>query len=233
MPKSVVFITPRSDFSRMRFDLLTIFPEIFDSYIGESIIKRAVKDHKLEIIVHDIRKYSKDKHQKVDASPYGGGSGMLMMAQPIYDCVQAVKKLNKGPVIYMSPKGKMLTQNYGETLAKKYQKSGLILLCGRYEGIDQRAIDLCADFEISIGKYVLTGGELPAMVLLDTISRLIPGVLGDNYSSEEETFSKALEGKKEYPHYTRPEKFMGLKVPEVLISGHHANIKKWRKDQLK
>ncbi|MCC7196629.1 tRNA (guanosine(37)-N1)-methyltransferase TrmD [Candidatus Peregrinibacteria bacterium] len=217
----------------MRFDLLTIFPEIFDSYIGESIIKRAIKDHKLEIVVHDIRKYTKDKHQKVDAPPYGGGAGMLMMAQPIYDCVQAVKKLNKGPVIYMSPKGKMLTQNYGQTLAKKYQKSGLILLCGRYEGIDQRAIDLCVDFEISIGKYVLTGGELPAMVLLDTISRLIPGILGDDYSSEEETFSKVLDGKKEYPHYTRPEEFMGLKVPEVLISGHHANIKKWRKDQLK
>jgi len=217
----------------MRFDLLTIFPEIFESYLGESIIKRAVQDKKLEIVVHDIRKYTKDKHQKVDAPPYGGGPGMVMMPQPLYDCIEAVKKLNKGPVVYMSPKGKMLTQNYGQTLSKKYQKTGLILVCGRYEGIDQRVIDLCVDLEISIGKYVLTGGELPAMVLLDVLCRLVPGVLGDDLSSEEETFSKSLDGKKEYPHYTRPEEFMGLKVPDVLLSGHHANIKKWRKDNVK
>lgn len=219
----------------MRFDLLTIFPEIFDSYLNESIIKRAKTAGAIEIFVHDIRKFSKDKHHKVDSSPYGGGPGMVMAPQPIFDCVNYVKTLNAGPVVYMSPKGKMLTQSYAEKLVKKITKSrtpGLILLCGRYEGIDQRAIDLCVDEELSIGKYVLTGGELPAMVVLDVLARLIPGVLGDDESSQEETFSKALKGKKEYPHYTRPEVFEGLKVPDILLSGHHANIKKWRKEQL-
>jgi tRNA (guanine37-N1)-methyltransferase len=212
----------------MRFDLLTIFPEIFDSYLKESIIKRAVSDGKLKIVVHDIRKFSKDRHHKVDAPPYGGGPGMVMSPQPIYDCVKHVKKSNKGPVIYMSPAGKVLTRPLTEKIYAKWHKKGLILLCGRYEGIDQRAIDLVVDEEISIGKYVLTGGELPAMVLLDAVSRLIPGVLGDNESSKEESFSRILKGKKEYPHYTRPEEFKGLKVPDVLLSGHHARIKKWR-----
>lgn len=215
----------------MRFDLLTIFPEIFNSYLKESIIKRAVTAGKIEIHVHDIRKFSKDKHGKVDDIPYGGGPGMVMTPQPIYDCVRHVKKKNKGPVIYLSPKGELLTQ----TKAKKIAKEGrdLILLCGRYEGIDQRVIDLCVDREISIGKYVLTGGELPAMVLLDVISRLIPGVLGKDESSAEESFSRALKGKKEYPHYTRPPNFKGRKVPDVLISGHHKKIDEWRRRNLK
>jgi len=219
----------------MRFDLLTIFPNIFDSYLNESIIKRAVAAGLIEIHIHDIRKFTKDRHGKVDDSPYGGGPGMVMMAQPIYDCVQNVKKSNSGPVVYLSPKGKILTQAGSEKLIQKCLKknTGLILLCGRYEGIDQRAIDLCVDQEISIGKYVLTGGELPAMILLDVLSRHIPGVLGDNESGQEESFSKALKGKKEYPHYTRPEEFMGRRVPETLLSGHHANIKKWRSDNLK
>jgi tRNA (guanine37-N1)-methyltransferase len=214
----------------MRFDLLTIFPEIFDSYLKESIIKRAVSNGKLKIVIHDIRRFSKDRHHKVDAPPYGGGPGMVMAPQPIYDCIKHVKKSNKGPVIYMSPAGKILTRPLTETIYRKYGKKGLILLCGRYEGIDQRAIDLLVDEEISIGKYVLTGGELPAMVLLDAVSRLVPGVLGDDESAKEESFSRVLKGKKEYPHYTRPEVFKGLKVPEVLLSGHHANIKKWRGD---
>ncbi|HLG25750.1 MAG TPA: tRNA (guanosine(37)-N1)-methyltransferase TrmD [Candidatus Gracilibacteria bacterium] len=219
----------------MRFDLLTIFPQIFQSYVGESIIKRAVQDKKISIFVHDIREYSKDRHKKVDAPPYGGGPGMVMTPQPVYDCIAAVKKKNKGPVIYLSPAGKMLTQTKAQALLRTCQKrgNGLILLCGRYEGIDQRAIDLCVDEEISIGKYVLTGGELPAMVLLDVLSRLIPGVLGDDESSAEESFSKALGGKREYPHYTRPEVFHDLQVPEVLLSGHHANIKKWRHKNVK
>lgn len=218
----------------MRFDILTIFPSIFDSYFNESIIKRAIASKKIKIHIHDIRKFSKDKHKKVDDIPYGGGPGMVMTPQPIYDCIKHVKKSNKGPVIYMSPRGKTLTQNYARTLLKKCQKSthGLILLCGRYEGVDQRVIDLCVDEELSIGKYVLTGGELPAMVIVDVLSRLLPGVLGKDESSEEESFSKSLDGKKEYPHYTRPPLYKGKKVPDVLISGHHKNIGKWRKDNL-
>lgn len=217
----------------MRFDLLTIFPEIFNSYLKESIIKRAIEDGKLKIVVHDIRKFSKDRHHKVDAPPYGGGPGMVMTPQPVYDCVKHIKKINKGPVIYMSPAGKVLTRPLTEKIHKQYGKKGLILLCGRYEGIDQRVLDLLVDEEISIGKYVLTGGELPAMVLLDAVARLVPGVLGDDESAKEESFSRALKGKKEYPHYTRPEVFKGLKVPEILLSGHHANIRKWRQSKTK
>lgn len=216
----------------MRFDILTIFPDIFDSYFSQSIIKRAIKEKKIEIFVHNIRDFSKDKHQKVDDVPYGGGPGMVMTPQPIYDCLQFVKKSNKGPVIYLSPRGDMLTQRKAEKMAKQYSENGLILLAGRYEGIDQRIIDLCVDRELSIGKYVLTGGELPAMILVDVISRLLPGVLGADESSQEESFSKILKGKKEYPHYTRPPVFKGKKVPDVLISGHHKNIDKWRKDNL-
>jgi len=214
----------------MRFDLLTIFPEIFDSYLQESIMKRAIEEKKIKIVVHDIRDYSKDKHNKVDDIPYGGGPGMVMTPQPLYDCIQDVKSKNKGPVMYLSPRGEMFTQAKAEKMVKGTAKTGIILLCGRYEGIDQRIIDLCVDQELSIGKYVVTGGELPAMVVVDTLSRLIPGVLGDDDSSHEESFSKALKGKKEYPHYTRPETFKGIKVPDVLISGHHAKIKQWREE---
>jgi tRNA (guanine37-N1)-methyltransferase len=217
----------------MRFDLLTIFPEIFDSYLKESIIKRAIADKKVRIFIHDIRKFSKDRHHKVDAPPYGGGPGMVMAPQPIYDCIKHVKKLNKGPVVFMSPAGKIFTQKKAQRLFGKWGKSGLILLCGRYEGVDQRVIDLIVDEEISIGKYVLTGGELPAMVILDAICRYIPGVLGDEESSREESYSTALKGRKEYPQYTRPEEFMGLRVPDILLSGHHAKIKNWREEHLR
>jgi tRNA (guanine37-N1)-methyltransferase len=217
----------------MRFDLLTIFPDIFASYLKESIISRGINNGKLKIVVHDIRKFSKDKHHKVDAPPYGGGPGMVMTPEPIYNCIQHVKKINKGPVIYMNPAGKTLTRSLTEKIYSKWHKKGLILLCGRYEGIDQRIIDLLVDEEISIGKYVLTGGELPALVLLDTVARLVPGVLGDNESALEESFSRALKGKKEYPHYTRPKIFKGLKVPDVLLSGNHAQIKKWRQANLR
>ncbi len=213
----------------MRFDLLTIFPSIFRSYMNESMMKRAKKKKLLKVEVHDIRSFSKDKHKKVDHIPYGGGAGMVMTPQPLYDAIQHAKKANKGPVIYLSPTGKTLTHKMAKRLAKK---PGLILVCGRYEGIDQRVRDLCVDEEISIGKYVLTGGELPAMVLLDAISRFIPGVVGKEESVAEETFSEKLGGKKEYPHYTRPRSFMGLEVPEVLMSGHHAKIEEWRKKKL-
>jgi len=217
----------------MRFDLLTIFPEIFDSYLKESIIMRAIKSKRLKIVVHDIRKWSKDRHHKVDAPPYGGGPGMVMTPQPIYDCIKHVKKRNYGPVVFMSAAGKTFTQTKAANLFKKHRKTGMIILCGRYEGVDQRVIDLLVDEEISIGKYVLTGGELPAMVVLDAIARYIPGVLGDEESSKEESYSPALKGKKEYPQFTRPEVFRKLSVPDVLLSGHHAKIKKWREEHLR
>ena len=214
----------------MRFDILTIFPDIFDSYLDESILKRAQTKELLEIYIHDIREYSKNKHSKVDDKPYGGGPGMVMTPQPIYDCVQYVKTVNSGPVIYMSPQGETLTQKRAEKFAKL---SEVILLCGRYEGIDQRILDLVVDKEVSIGKYVLTGGELPAMVFIDAIIRLVPEVLGKEESLAEETFSKSLEGKKEYPQYTRPAIFRGYGVPDILKSGHHGKIKKWRRKKLK
>ncbi|MFC1616544.1 tRNA (guanosine(37)-N1)-methyltransferase TrmD [Patescibacteria group bacterium] len=215
----------------MRFDILTIFPQIFDSYLNESIIKRAIKKNFIKMNIHDIREYSKNKHKKVDDIPFGGGAGMVMTPQPLYDCIKAIKKENKGPVIYLTPQGKTLTQSKVEKFQKNH--NNLILLCGRYEGIDQRIRDLLIDEEISIGNYVLTGGELPAMIMIDAISRLIPNVLGKEKSHLEDSFSKNLQRKKEYPHYTRPAVFKGLKVPAVLLSGHHKKIQTWRESKLK
>lgn len=214
----------------MRFDILTIFPNIFDSYLNTSILKRAQQKKLIQIHIHDIRKHSKDKHHKVDDLPFGGGAGMVMAPQPLYDCIKHIKKKNKGPVIYFSPQGKVLNQKTVETYGKKHKE--IILLCGHYEGIDQRIIDSLVDEQISVGKYVLTGGELPAMTLIDSISRLIPGVLGRAESHQEDSFSKALKRKKEYPHYTRPAIFKGMQVPEVLTSGNHKEIDKWRKNKL-
>lgn len=213
----------------MKIDILTIFPKMFESYFEEGMIRKAREQKLLEINIYDIRTFSKDKWSKVDDTPFGGGAGMLMTPQPIYDAIQHLKKNNQGPVIYMSPKGKILTHARSRSLSK-YQE--IILLCGRYEGIDQRVIDLCVDQEISIGKYVLTGGELAAMVVIDAIARFVPGVLGDEQSHIEETYSPALKGKKEYPHYTKPRVFQGLEVPEVLLSGNHAKINQWRKNKL-
>lgn len=215
----------------MRFDVLTIFPAMFNSYLKESIIARAKKQKLVTIAIHDIRKYSKDKHKKVDDIPYGGGAGMVMTPQPIYDAIMEIKKLNSGPIIFLSPQGKKLTQSKAENFVKKYDKA--IILCGRYEGIDQRIIDMLIDMEISIGDFVLTGGELPAMVLMDCLSRLIPNVLGKEDSHLNDSFSKNFDRKKEYPHYTRPSEFKGHKVPEVLMGGNHKEIKKWRKKNLK
>lgn len=217
----------------MRFDILTIFPNIFDSYIKTSILKRAQEKKLIKIVTHDIRKFTKDKHNKVDDLPFGGGAGMVMTPQPLYDCIKHVKKLNKGPVIYLSPRGKTLTQSKVEHYSRlPGGKNGMILLCGHYEGIDQRIIDSLVDEELSIGKYVLTGGELPAITVVDAVARLLPGVLGRAESHEEESFSKSLNRKKEYPHYTRPADFLGMKVPDVLMSGHHKEIAKWRKSKL-
>lgn len=215
----------------MRFDILTIFPETFSSYLNESILKRAQDKGIIEIHIHDIRKFSKDKHKKVDDIPFGGGAGMVMTPQPLHDAITTVKKLNKGPVIYMTPQGKTFTQSKAENFGKK--QTELILLCGRYEGIDQRIRDTLIDEEISIGNFVLTGGELPAMIMIDAISRLIPEVLGKESSHLEDSFSKAFNRKKEYPHYTRPAKFKGIEVPPVLLSGNHKKIEEWRKTNLK
>lgn len=215
----------------MRFDILTIFPNIFDSYLKESIIARAIEEKHIEIHVHDIRDHTKDKHKRVDDVPFGGGAGMVMTPQPLDSAITHVKKKNKGPVIFLTPQGQTFSQTKAERFAAKSQD--LILLCGRYEGIDQRIRDLHVDQEISIGKFVLTGGELPAMVLVDAVSRLIPGVLGKEESHQEDSFSKALNRKKEYPHYTRPATFKGMEVPEVLLSGHHKKIETWRKKNLK
>jgi tRNA (guanine37-N1)-methyltransferase len=215
----------------MKIDVLTLFPEMFKSYLGESILKRAQQNKHITIKLHNIRDFSKDKHKKTDDTPYGGGAGMLMTPQPLYDAIKFVKRTNKGPVIYMSPKGPKLTH----TRAKRYASStqAFILLCGRYEGIDERIRELLIDEELSIGDYVLTGGELPAMVFIDAVSRFVPGVLHDSDSAEEDSFSRKLGGKKEYPHYTKPAEFKGLKVPEVLMGGNHKEIENWRKKHLK
>lgn len=214
----------------MRFDILTLFPNLFSSYFSDTILKRAQEKGLIQIHLHNIRDFTKYKHKQVDDTPYGGGAGMLMMCQPIFDCLEFVKKQNKGPLIYLTPHGSNLTQSKAERLSELPE---IILLCGRYEGIDQRVINELVDLELSIGNYVLTGGELPAMVIIDAISRLIPGVLGKEYSKEEESFSKKLGRKKEYPHFTKPANFRGLKVPKVLLSGNHGEIEKWRRKMLK
>jgi len=222
----------------MKFHVLTIFPEMFQGFLNESILKKAQGNGHIEIVLHNIRDYSKDKHKKVDDTPYGGGAGMVFTAQPLFDCIEEVKKLvPDAPVVYLSPRGRRLTQVRAERLLHKpaYRQAGFaqfILVCGHYEGIDQRVIDALVDFELSIGDYVLSGGEIPAMVFIDVMSRLVPGVLGNDESHQEESFSKKLDRKKEYPHYTKPSDFRGMKVPDVLLSGHHAEIDKWRRNNL-
>ena len=206
----------------MKFDILTLFPEMFEP-IKQSIIGRATEKNIIEINLINIRDFSKDKHKKVDDTPYGGGAGMLMRPDVVYDCYNSVKS-NNSKLIYLSPQGNRLNQAKVEQLAKEEH---LIVLCGHYEGIDQRVIDKIVDEEISIGDYVLTGGELPAMVLVDSVSRYVSGVLKEN-SISEESFSNGL---LEYPQYTRPEVFEGIEVPEVLKSGHHKNIDNWRREK--
>ena len=207
----------------MKFDILTLFPEMFEA-LNESIIGKAKEKSLIEINLINIRDFSKDKHKKVDDTPYGGGAGMVMMPDVVYDAYSSIKDREDAKVIYLSPQGKTLNQEKVKELSKE---NHLILLCGHYEGIDQRVLDEIVDEEISIGDYVLTGGELPAMVLVDSVSRYVEGVLKAE-SIEEESFSNNL---LEYPQYTRPEEFRGKRVPEVLISGHHENIKKWREEK--
>ena len=203
----------------MKFDILTLFPEMFEP-IKQSIIGRAIKNNIIDINLINIRDFSRDKHKKVDDTPYGGGAGMIIRPDVVYDAYQSIKDKN-ARVIYMSPQGKVLKQ---EKVKELSEHKHLILLCGHYEGIDQRVIDEIVDEEISIGDSVLTGGEIPAMVLIDSVSRYVEGVLKKE-SIECESFSRDL---LEYPQYTRPEIFLDKKVPEILLSGHHDNIRKWR-----
>ena len=210
----------------MKITILTIFPEMFESVLASSILGRAREQGLIEVECVDIRPFSTLKHKNTDDYPFGGGAGMVMLAQPIMDAMDAVTGENfSGKRIYMGPRGTTLTTAKARELAKEEH---LVLLCGHYEGVDQRALDACIDEEISIGDYILTGGELAAMVLTDCVSRFIPGVLGSGESAEEESFSDGL---LEYPQYTRPRELNGMEVPEVLLSGDHAKIKAWRRQE--
>ena len=211
----------------MNFHVLTLFPEMIMNGLETSILGRAAAKGIVSFEAVNIRDYTLERHGKVDDYPYGGGAGMVMQAEPIYRAYEAlVEKIVKKPrVIYMTPQGKTFNQNIAEDLAKE---EDLVFLCGHYEGVDERVLEMIATDYLSAGDYVLTGGELPAMMMIDCISRLVPGVLNNNVSAEFETFHDNL---LEYPQYTRPEVFMGKKVPDILLSGHHANVEKWRREQ--
>lgn len=207
----------------MRIRVLTLFPAMFDC-MRESIIGRAIKKGIIDFQAVDIREYTKDSHGKCDDTPYGGGAGMVMTAQPVYDCINAVDPDHEFLRVYMSPKGETFCDGTARELANA---GDILLLCGHYEGIDQRVLDLCIDREISVGDYVLSGGELAAMVVTDAAARFVDGVLGCAVSHEDESFSDGL---LEYPQYTRPPEFMGLKVPEVLLNGNHKEIARFRRE---
>lgn len=208
----------------MRIDVATLFPEMCETILNESIIGRARKKGIADIYCHNIRDYTEDKHRRVDDTPYGGGMGMVMQCDPIYNCFREVTKNIERPyVIYMSPQGKVLTQRKSIELSKK---ENIFILCGHYEGVDQRILDRIVDEEISIGDYVLTGGELPAMVLIDSLMRMRDGVLSSSECYEEESHFNGL---LEYPQYTKPEVWNDMPVPPVLLTGHHKNIEEWRK----
>lgn len=213
----------------MRYDVITLFPELISGYFEDSLIKRARKQGIITVEMHQMRDYATDKHKQVDDSPYGGGSGMLLKADVLGRAVEAVKEKSdiKPVVVYLSPQGKKLNNKLARELSKKDR---FILVCGRYEGVDQRFIDLYVDMEISIGDYVLSGGELPAAVFIDAVSRFIPGVVGKEDSVSTDSFEN--EGLK-YPQYTKPREFGGIEVPEVLLSGNHSKIEKWRENASK
>jgi len=209
----------------MKIDVLTLFPEMLSPMLGGSILGRAIEAGYITVNCTDIREYTTNKHRNTDDYPFGGGAGMVMYAQPIVDAIEAVDPEHRARRIYMSPRGRTLTQKVVEELA---QEESLLLLCGHYEGVDQRALDLCIDEELSIGDYVLTGGELGALVVIDSVARMVPGVLGSAESGEDESFTMGL---LEYPQYTRPAEYRGLRVPEVLLGGNHADITAWRREQ--
>ena len=220
---------------KLRIDIMTLFPEFVDFILSESIIGRARRAGTLDIRAHNIRDYSEDKHRRVDDTPYGGGRGMLMAAPPIYRCYKAIEEdirtssenadESRPYVIYMSPRGRVFTNEYAKELS---EKGNLVILCGHYEGVDERLIEEIVDEEVSIGDYVLTGGEVPACIVADAVGRLVDGVLTLPECHENESFEDGL---LEYPQYTRPAVWMGREVPGVLLSGHHANIDKWRHEK--
>jgi tRNA (guanine37-N1)-methyltransferase len=209
----------------LKIDVITIFPKIFDPVLQASILKRAQEKGKVGFRVHDLRLFTKDKHRKVDDRPFGGGPGMVMTPQPLFDAVKKIKGRRKAKVILTCPTGKPFAQSVAKSLAKE---KNLIIICGHYEGVDERVREKLVDMSISVGDYVLTGGELPAMVIMDAVTRLVPGVLGKEESLVDESFEKNL---LEYPQYTRPAIYCGMKVPKVLLSGHHREIALWRKEQ--
>jgi len=211
----------------MRFDIITIFPEIFDAYLDESILKRAIEKKIIEVKIHNLRDFTTDKHRTVDDYPYGGGPGMVMKPEPFFSAIESIKADDiPRHTVMLSPQGKTFNQNMALSMAK--ENRNLIFICGRYEAIDERVRESLVDEEISIGDYILTGGELPALVIIDGITRLVPGVLGDERSTLEESF---MWGMLDYPHYTRPPDFRGLKVPDVLLSGNHKAISLWRRKE--
>jgi tRNA (guanine37-N1)-methyltransferase len=221
----------------MRFDIITLFPEVIEAYVSSSIIGRARKSGAVEIVTHQLRDFAYNKHRRVDDSPYGGGFGMVMQCEPIYQCYLAIceelntdnsEDMKKPYVIYMSPQGKVLTQTVAKEIALIGNKRPVCILCGHYEGVDERILTEIVDEEISIGDYVLTGGELPACVLVDSISRMAEGVLSDSACFEDESHFAGL---LEYPQYTKPEIWHEMAVPPVLLSGHHKNILSWRKEK--
>jgi tRNA (guanine37-N1)-methyltransferase len=211
----------------MRFDILTLFPEMFPGYMSQSILNKSIERGLVEIHVHDMREWAEGRHRKIDDTPYGGGPGMILMVDPVVNCVRDVQKMapQPGTVILLTPQGQRLEQPKVEELAGNQR---MILLCGRYEGFDQRVIDILNPLEISIGDYILNGGEVAAMVLVDSLVRMVPGVLGDEMSSWDDSFSRGNR-MLEYPQYTRPREFEGHDVPEILLSGNHGEIERWRK----
>ncbi len=213
----------------MRFDVLTLFPQIFPSYLGESLLNKAIERNLVEVHLHDLRDWSNDKHNKVDDRPYGGGPGMVIRVEPVVQCVEEVQKLGEKPgkLVLLSPQGETLTQTVVEQLSHEER---VVLLCGRYEGFDQRVVDILQPHELSIGDYILNGGEVAAMVVVESVLRLIPGALGDEQSNVDDSFS---EGNRllECAQYTRPREYRGHQVPEVLLSGNHQEIARWRQEQ--
>ena len=213
----------------MRFDILTLFPELFSGYLSQSLLNKAIEKEIVQVHLHDLRNWTNDPHRKVDDRPFGGGPGMVLMVEPVVAAVEAIQRLSPEPaqLILTSPQGKRLDQRGVEELAANRR---FLVLCGRYEGFDQRVIDILEPLEISVGDYILNGGEVAAMVMVDTLVRMVPGVLGHEESSVQDSFSRGNR-MLEYPQYTRPREFRGLCVPEVLLSGNHPEIQKWRDQQ--
>jgi tRNA (guanine37-N1)-methyltransferase len=209
----------------VKFDIVTIFPKMIDAGVAEGVVGRGIASGLIDLQVHDLREFTTDRHRTVDDVPYGGGPGMVMKPEPLMRAVEKIRATRgtPGAVIVTSPQGRVLTQREAERLARLRH---VAVLCGRYEGMDERVLGLVGAQELSVGDYVLSGGELPALIIVDTVSRLVPGVVGDEQSVAEDSFARGL---LDYPHYTRPAEFGGLRVPEVLLSGHHAEVRRWRK----